>query len=820
MRTHRWLIGMRPDVNRRKLQGFFMNKPFTGIALAVLLLIALFATTPTLAQRSLAGTLYASGLKAYQEGNYREALRIFRECNEMAKTTPHTPAEEEQLVYSLGETLRAMGMYQEAETTLKTALEISEKLPLKQRNTFWIFNDLAGLYQIQGRYEEAEGLWKQCEIMGKKDPSKEFYPVDNLAHHYFLWGKLKEEAEYCEKGGRLAKLAPKTIALPYWQCNLAQYAQQKGLYKEAEQAYKLSLASCEEAVGPTHPYCGMVQRGLADLYRKQSRYSDAEKCLQAAQKIFEARYSNEHPDILETKVGLAKLLSDEGKYVQARELVTAALKTEETVFGTGNNLFVCRSRDCLGNIYRQDGRYQEAQEKITQAFETEKKILGKDNVEVAVTMRDLALVEADQANYKEAESLLQASLSTIEQQTGPDHPERAAAANALAHVYLRDEKYSDALPLFKKALELSEKVLGPDNPVTAGSARDLGELCLKEKQFAEAQGYLQKSLAIDEKLYGENAPQVAASLMALATAYGAGGASDKAEPLLKRAAAIKNVLPGGNASAAEVPQAGTSGASDRPVTGKWALVVGISNFKDSSINLRYAAKDATDFKNFLVNTEKFRADHVKLLTDEDATRENIIGMLGDKWLSKRVRPDDLVVLYVSSHGSSASNEAGGTNFMVAYDTNKNSLPATGIPMQWLANIVSEQVHSAKVRLIMLLDVCHSGAVDPGQKDLIKVSGADPRAMKIGEGQMIICSSQSDQVSWESKHYENSVFTRRLIEALQSNKDQTTMLDAYKQLKVLVESEVLKDRGNLQTPLFLNKRWMGKDPVLSIEPTGK
>jgi uncharacterized caspase-like protein len=231
--------------------------------------------------------------------------------------------------------------------------------------------------------------------------------------------------------------------------------------------------------------------------------------------------------------------------------------------------------------------------------------------------------------------------------------------------------------------------------------------------------------------------------------------------------------------------------------------------------LKYAAKDATDFKNFLVNHQNFRADHVKLLTDETATRDNIIGMLGEKWLQSHVKPDDLVVIYVSSHGSPAAATAGGTNFLIAHDTNKNSLAATGIPMQWLTQIVSDQVKSN--RIILLLDVCHSGAA--GQKGITR-TGVDARNLEIGNGQMIICSSLADQSSWESRNYENGVFTRRLMEALLSNKDQTTLINAFKQLKVLVESEVLRDRGELQTPLLVNKKWTGKDPKLSVEPLRK
>ena len=136
-------------------------------------------------------------------------------------------------------------------------------------------------------------------------------------------------------------------------------------------------------------------------------------------------------------------------------------------------------------------------------------------------------------------------------------------------------------------------------------------------------------------------------------------------------------------------------------------------------------------------------------------------------------------------------------------------------MQWLTTIVSEQVRSD--RIILILDVCHSGAVGEGQKSLSRTAGLDPTAMKIGKGQMVICSSLADQVSWESKNYENSVFTRCLMEALQSNEGNTTMLEAYKKLKTLVESEVLRDRGNLQTPMLVTKHWLGKDPVLAIDP---
>ncbi|HMY04936.1 MAG TPA: tetratricopeptide repeat protein, partial [Candidatus Obscuribacter sp.] len=105
--------------------------------------------------------------------------------------------------------------------------------------------------------------------------------------------------------------------------------------------------------------------------------------------------------------------------------------------------------------------------------------------------------------------------------------------------------------------------------------------------------------------------------------------------------------------AAETAGEETAGAAlditNRPVRDKWALIIGISNFQDKNLNLKYPAKDARDFHDFLIKEANFAPDHVKLLVDEKATRANILSELGDKWLPRVANPDDLVLIYISSH---------------------------------------------------------------------------------------------------------------------------------------------------------------------------
>ncbi len=50
------------------------------------------------------------------------------------------------------------------------------------------------------------------------------------------------------------------------------------------------------------------------------------------------------------------------------------------------------------------------------------------------------------------------------------------------------------------------------------------------------------------------------------------------------------------------------------------------------MNLQYPAKDATDFYSYLINEAHFAKDHVLLLLNENATKENVLSQVGDKWL--------------------------------------------------------------------------------------------------------------------------------------------------------------------------------------------
>lgn len=281
-------------------------------------------------------------------------------------------------------------------------------------------------------------------------------------------------------------------------------------------------------------------------------------------------------------------------------------------------------------------------------------------------------------------------------------------------------------------------------------------------------------------------------------------------------AAMPDVVTSGGAIAAvDLTKPAEERDPNRPINDKWALIVGIGNFADKSIpKLKYPTKDAKDFCDFLINQANFAPDHIRLLLDEKATQRRVLTELGDKFLPRVARKDDLVVVYVSSHGSPSKVDVKEKNYLIAYDTEKSNLFASGIEMQALTQLIKSRVDSDRV--LIVLDACHSGATDANAKDGGAPSNFDAEQIAQGCGQLVICSSDPSEKSWESKRYANGIFTRKLIEGLQKNGAQTKLEEAFDYVRDSVHDEVKEDEGVAQTPV-LKSKWNGNKLVLTAKP---
>jgi uncharacterized caspase-like protein len=192
-----------------------------------------------------------------------------------------------------------------------------------------------------------------------------------------------------------------------------------------------------------------------------------------------------------------------------------------------------------------------------------------------------------------------------------------------------------------------------------------------------------------------------------------------------------------------------------------------------------------------------------VLTDAAATRANILNAMQRMFLA--AEEDDLVFIYVSSHGSPSSSEQGlsGIGYIVTYDTARDHIWLDALEYQAFAR----QASSLKARRkIVFLDTCYSGQMrleDKGEKALFidgtGVAAATANLFLSGEGSYVVTASRSGERSFESDTLQNSYFTYHLMAALKRAGEPPTLRQVFDSVARDVPAAVARDKGQSQHP---------------------
>ena len=218
---------------------------------------------------------------------------------------------------------------------------------------------------------------------------------------------------------------------------------------------------------------------------------------------------------------------------------------------------------------------------------------------------------------------------------------------------------------------------------------------------------------------------------------------------------------------------------------KYGLVVGISKYKHSRLDLKYAAKDARAFYDLLVDEKigGFPEGNVKLLTNQEATSNNLDNAL--KNLVSKTEENDLVVIYYSGHGAlgpdhNGDESDGKDEYYITYETDPGSgetLYKTGYIDDEFANRV-KSLESDQVAIF--LDSCYSGGATKSIKGFSLKGQTTPSPGTVfqdfnfeqAEGRILFAASQEDQTSYEGEEgeIEHGLFTYFLLKGLKGEAD--------------------------------------------------
>ena len=179
--------------------------------------------------------------------------------------------------------------------------------------------------------------------------------------------------------------------------------------------------------------------------------------------------------------------------------------------------------------------------------------------------------------------------------------------------------------------------------------------------------------------------------------------------------------------ASSPPPSASQGTPAAP--GDRALVVGINRYLEPAFpDLQGAVRDAQNVRSLLTGHLGFAADQIRLLIDEQATRDNILAGLRD-WLAAGSRPGARVLLYFAGHGyfqvdADGDESDGYDEALVPHDA--RLLSSDSQPMRVSNLILDDEVgaHLAALpgRLVhVIVDACHAGTMTRS----LSLAAADP-----------------------------------------------------------------------------------------------
>ncbi len=245
-----------------------------------------------------------------------------------------------------------------------------------------------------------------------------------------------------------------------------------------------------------------------------------------------------------------------------------------------------------------------------------------------------------------------------------------------------------------------------------------------------------------------------------------------------------------------------------------AFVVGISQYADKSLSLKYAADDANLFYQRMRDptTIGIPASNITLLTNSSATREGILD--GLESVFKTSFENDVVMIYLAMHG--VTDE--GLLYFIPYDAKVSKLRTSAISGLDFDYLVKTKGAGRKV--IMFVDACHAGAaasslVFGGSRGVEALPALLAEMAKSQPGLSVFSASDAGQVSREGDEWGgHGVFTYYLLKAM-TTPSANTNADQFIQLREIVDyvrDKVTSDTKGKQTPVF---KCFGCDPNMPL-----
>lgn len=320
----------------------------------------------------------------------RGALERLRARQIPADTRAEHTALEARLLQRLGNQLRRLYRWEEAEAALLEAQQLMEENPRCLNDEGRLLFDLTALYEGIGDVERRLHFARKAfEFTNAHFGNRDF----------------------------------RTLAS---RNNLANALDDQGKHAEAEAEYRTVLAIYERVQRAEHPDTLGTRSNLANQLGAQGKHAEAEAEHRAVFAIRERVLGAEHPDTLVSRNNLASELRAQGKYAAAEAEHRAVLAIRERVLGA-ENPDTLRSRNNLANALRAQGKHAEAEAEHRAVLAIRERVLGAEHPEAAQSCFNLAMSLKAQNKLSEALAFIRRAEAGWGKALGLEHPETKRA---------------------------------------------------------------------------------------------------------------------------------------------------------------------------------------------------------------------------------------------------------------------------------------------------------------------------------------------------------------------------------------------------------
>ncbi len=238
-------------------------------------------------------------------------------------------------------------------------------------------------------------------------------------------------------------------------------------------------------------------------------------------------------------------------------------------------------------------------------------------------------------------------------------------------------------------------------------------------------------------------------------------------------------------------------------------------------NLKYTKKDAENFADMFIGqagpeeNKIFANVYVNKLTGEEATTNEIRGMLEEYLYHQNVQPKDMMLLFVASHGFIDNGD-----FRIqGSDYNPVRRRSTSVSFK---DDITAHLSNINCKKLVFIDACHSGGA---RGDVMDINDAIKQVSQKQNISLTLTSSSQNQLSYEDDRWNNGAFTKALVDGMQRGKADTngdkvvTVKELSDYVAASVKEMVHTLKNELQEPAFINDGSKGVADNLPIYVIG-